>query len=108
MPLDNPTRLPAVPTVQKRGSVKKSFKRASISAVEMVGQNPNRVGLAFFNTSETSILFLDVDRYVSGSDCLVALVPRAYYELSCDPTTSIWGLWDGLDAGVSIREFIQA
>ena len=109
MPLENPTaKISASATaVPKKTTVKKSFKKASIAASELVSQNSNRIGMTLLNNSEASVLFVDVDRSVYVGDCLVALVPGAYYELPFDATTAIWGIWDGLDSGVSIREFLQ-
>jgi|GEM_PF-1831686 len=109
MPLENPTaKISASATaVPKKTTVKKSFKKASIAASELVSQNSNRIGMTLLNNSEASVLFVDVDRSVYVGDCLVALVPGAYYEFPFDATTAIWGIWDGLDSGVSIREFLQ-
>ena len=106
MPLENPTAKQSATVTPKKPTVKKSFKRASIAASELVSQNSNRVGMTLLNNSEASVLFIDVDRTVFVGDCLVALVPGAYYEFPFDSTTSVWGIWDGLDSGVSIREFL--
>lgn len=77
--------------------------QSSATAVELLPNNPARLGFGVFNLS-TSVLYLAMGETASASNFTARLEPNDYYEPPINYTGSISGIWASANGSAKITE----
>lgn len=77
--------------------------QSSATAVELLPNNPARLGFGVFNLS-TSVLYLAMGETASASNFTARLEPNDYYEPPINYTGSVSGIWASANGSAKITE----
>jgi hypothetical protein len=70
----------------------------------LIGGNSKRTALTIFNDS-TANLYVDLGKAPTFTDYAVKIAGGGYYELPCNYTGTINGLWDTANGNAKVRDF---
>jgi hypothetical protein len=104
MTLFNPTNVTVTGTTTTTTTILTSSVASTTASQILMGGNSKRTALTIFNDS-TANLYVDLGKAPTLTDYAVKIAGGGYYELPCNYTGTINGLWDAANGNARVRDF---